>query len=86
LLAAATTKCENAIESSEGNDPGRGWLAEEGKTRPGHSVVSDSGEFKGFVEGEESLEVCEVSGMMGSLLANLPEESLGGRLVDLDIR
>jgi hypothetical protein len=59
--------------------------SEEGKTRSGRAVVSDSGESKGLA-GEDSLEECGKSGMMGSLLANLPEESLGGRLVDLDIR
>jgi hypothetical protein len=49
-------------------------------------VVSDSGESKGFLTGEECLEECEESGTMGSRLINLPVASRGGRLVDLDIR
>ena len=86
LSAAAATRRENETESSEeGNDPGRRCASEEGKTRSGRAVVSDSGESKGLVEEEESLEECEESGMVGSLLANLPAESLG-RLVELGIR
>jgi hypothetical protein len=68
---AATTKREKEMESSEGNDPGS--RLEDGKARSGRTVVSDTGESKGSVEGEEALEDCGESGIGESLLLNLPQ-------------